>query len=224
MCVWNIMINELPAWSQDTAQPSGPHLGPRYCQVVWFPPRLARPGRALAAFLACLLATSLGSRDDWWPAQQQPGSETRHQGASEPEIQVQSFNHLFNPNITHWHNEQNGNYSQPHSWPAFDSFHDAVLDERDDNVHIYVYIISTTRTMSAASADCAYLCVPCSAVLTLDERRGGDLRDHLEAPVNTTHTHLTAKYRKLRDELERRELRSGNKNIVLSFHVSVELI
>ena len=64
------------------------------------------------------------------------------------------------------------------------------------------------------------------AVLTLDER--SDLRDHLEAPSSQQDTHLTAKFRKLRDELQRnneeRGARDGNKNIVLSFHVSVELI
>ena len=41
MCVWNTMINDLPAWSQDTAQQ---HLGSAcYCQVVWFPPPRPQP-------------------------------------------------------------------------------------------------------------------------------------------------------------------------------------
>ena len=48
--------------------------------------------------------------------------------------------------------EQKRNYLR-HSWPPLTHIMMLSLEHgHDDNVHIYVYIISTTLTMSAASA------------------------------------------------------------------------
>ena len=147
-------------------------------------------------------------------------TRTQHQG--QRPARAQSLHHA---SITRRHNmEQKRNYLK-HSSPSFDSLHEAVWSLNTMIMYISMFTLSARR---APWAQCASLhTYVLRARLSGLLMRGG--REWLEGPPwgsTRQDTHLTAKFRKLRDELQRNydERASGNKNIVLSFHVSVELI
>ena len=166
-----------------------------------------------------------GERGEWWPAHNSQGQRPAP-GIMAQRDRAQSFNHQPASHVDTIWNKRGIIYGIPGllwliSWCCLEHGH-------DDNVHIYVYIISTTLTMSAASAPLHTYVL--RAWLSWLLMRGE--REWLERPPwgsSPQDTHLTAKFRKLRDELQRNNeergaASAGNKNIVLSFHVSVELI
>lgn len=143
------------------------------------------------------------------------------------EIQAQSFNHQPASHVDTIWNKRGIIDCIPGllwliSWSCLEHGH-------DDNVHIYVYIISTTLTMSAASAPLhTYVLRAWLSWLLMRGERGVTWGEGPPWGSSQQDTHSTAKFRKLRDELQRnneeRGASAGNKNIVLSFHFSVELI
>lgn len=295
MCVWNTMINDLPAWSQDTAQ-QPLHLGSAcYCQVVWFPPPRPQPLSHCIPRMPPRHTSSepLSNKQIFYQFLKddvlfilKPTNKVLH---DQTETQLKfNFEHLsfrldltlqfhnvlhpqnvFHPFSLSWlwsggvcgHQPRvSGVSDDPHTtarvrdqtrvWfrdtgPSHSiiqptSHADTIWNKRgiiysipdllwfipwcclehghDDNVHIYVYIISTTRTMSPASAPLhTYVLRAWLSWLLMRGERG----EWLEGPPwgsSQQATHLTAKFRKLRDELQRGNKERGVETKTLCCH------
>ena len=187
-----------------------------FSSIMYYIPRMS------FIHLVCLdcgqggcVATSLGWAGWVMTRTQQPGSETRPGYGSEIQGPVIPSSSPTSHADTIW-NKRGIIYSIPDllwfiPWCCLEHGH-------DDNVHIYVYIISTTRTMSPASAPLhTYVLRAWLSWLLMRGERG----EWLEGPPwgsSQQATHLTAKFRKLRDELQRGNKERGVETKTLCCH------